>query len=163
MEVIDWKSSIISGINLELMMFITFAFLFGLIVIIILVFGLFPLNSKAAVAKGREPEKMNTVYLRLIMYIFAMFIAWVTDVFLIAVSKNYTVPMILTAVFILIIFYKLVFVLFKDFKDLGFNSRGIIETAKIATKVISTKNIDALLEEIDSESEKNVKNEDTED
>lgn len=47
-------------------------------------------------------------------------------------------------------FYKLVFVLFKDFRDLGYNAEGITKTIKTASKVATDKNFKSLTETIDN-------------
>lgn len=58
-----------------------------------------------------------------------------------------------------LIFYKLVFVLFKDFRDLGYNAKGITSTLKAASKIARDKNLDSLTDTIDTMPMKNKVNE----
>ena len=46
-------------------------------------------------------------------------------------------------------FYKLVFVLFKDFKDLGYNAKGITSTLKVAGKFAKDRDLNSLTESIE--------------
>lgn len=149
-------SNVFSSMDSTMILYTTLAFLFGLSVITFLVFSLIPLNSKAAVARGREPEKINVTYLRWLIFAFATFIAWITDVFIVmfAGSHKYKAPIMTISIFMIIIVYKLIFVVYKNFKDLGFNAKGISESAKIITNVLSTKNLDSIIEKIDNENEK---------
>lgn len=141
-----------SFLDVKLVVFTTIAFLFSVLIISLLVFGLAPINRKAKQAQGLEPEKINVIYLRLIIYILAEFIAFVSDIFLVIFGKGYNLPWSITIVFLTITFYKLVFVLFKDFKDLGFNAKGIISSIKTASKLVVHKDLEAInraLEELD--------------
>lgn len=133
-----------SFFNVKLVVFTTIAFLFSILIISLLVFGLAPINRKAKEAQGLEPEKINVIYLRLIIYILAEFIAFVSDIFLVIFGKGYNLPWSITIVFLTITFYKLVFVLFKDFKDLGFNAKGIISSIRTASKLVIHKDLDAI-------------------
>lgn len=145
--------------NVNLIIFTTIAFLFSVLIITLLVFGLRPITNRAKEAKGLAPEKINLVYLRLIIYILAEFIAFVSDIFLVIFGDNYTLPWATTIVFLSITFYKLVFVLFKDFKDLGFNAKGITDTLKTVTKVVKSKNLDPINEILDEQNTINKNNE----
>ena len=51
-------------------------------------------------------------------------------------------------------FYKLVFVLFKDFKDLGYNAKGITETLKVAGKFARDTDLELLTESLNNKLEK---------
>ena len=149
-----------SFFDVNLVVFTTIAFLFSIVIITSLVFGLRPINSRARMAKGIEPEKLNLVYLRLIIYILAEFIAFVSDIFLVIFGNNYKLPWATTSVFLTITFYKLVFVLFRDFRDLGFNAKGITETFKTASKVVSNRSLEPINEALDKQSINNEENED---
>lgn len=46
-------------------------------------------------------------------------------------------------------FYKLVFVLFSNFRDLGYNAEGITKTLKTASKVAIDRDLKSLTESID--------------
>ena len=81
-----------SFLDVNLVVFTTIAFLFSVLIISLLVFGLAPINRKAKEAQGLEPEKINVIYLRLIIYILAEFIAFVSDIFLVIFGKGYTLP-----------------------------------------------------------------------
>jgi uncharacterized membrane protein YozB (DUF420 family) len=81
-----------SFFDVNLVIFTTIAFLFSVLAISFLVFGLIPINKKAKLAKKQEPEKLNIVYLRLIIYILAEFIAFVSDMFLVIFGSNYKLP-----------------------------------------------------------------------
>ena len=133
-----------SFFDVKLVVFTTIAFLFSVLIISLLVFGLAPINRKAKEAQGLEPERINVIYLRLIIYILAEFIAFVSDIFLVIFGRGYTLPWSITIVFLTITFYKLVFVLFKDFKDLGFNAKGIISSIKTASKLVVRKDLDVI-------------------
>lgn len=142
-----------SFFDVKLVVFTTIAFLFSVLIISLLVFGLAPINRKAKKAQGLEPEKINVIYLRLIIYILAEFIAFVSDIFLVIFGKEYTLPWSITIVFLTITFYKLVFVLFKDFKDLGFNAKGIISSIRTASKLVVHKDLDAINRALEEQDE----------
>ena len=142
-----------SFFDVKLVVFTTIAFLFSVLIISLLVFGLAPINKKAKEAQGLEPEKINVIYLRLIIYILAEFIAFVSDIFLVIFGKGYNLPWSITIVFLTITFYKLVFVLFKDFKDLGFNAKGIISSIRTATKLVVHKDLDAIKRALEEQDE----------
>lgn len=46
-------------------------------------------------------------------------------------------------------FYKLVFVLFKDFKDLGYNAKGITSTLKVAGKFAKDRDLNSITKSIE--------------
>lgn len=142
-----------SFFDVNLVVFTTVAFLFSVLAVTLLVFGLKPINAKARIAKNLAPEKLNIIYLRLIMYILAEFIAFISDIFLVVFGNSYKLPWATTVVFLTITFYKLVFVLFKDFRDLGFNAKGITESLKTATKVVTSKSLDPISEALDKNSD----------
>lgn len=142
-----------SFFDVKLVVFTTTAFLFSVLIISLLVFGLAPINKKAKEAQGLEPEKINVIYLRLIIYILAEFIAFVSDIFLVIFGKGYNLPWSITIVFLTIAFYKLVFVLFKDFKDLGFNAKGIISSIRTASKLVVHKDLDAINKALEEQDE----------
>lgn len=142
-----------SFFDVKLVVFTTIAFLFSVLIISLLVFGLAPINKKAKEAQGLEPEKINVIYLRLIIYILAEFIAFVSDIFLVIFGKGYNLPWSITIVFLTITFYKLVFVLFKDFKDLGFNAKGIISSIRTASKLVIHKDLDAINRALEEQDE----------
>lgn len=142
-----------SFFDVKLVVFTTIAFLFSVLIISLLVFGLAPINRKAKEAQGLEPERINVIYLRLIIYILAEFIAFVSDIFLVIFGRGYTLPWSITIVFLTITFYKLVFVLFKDFKDLGFNAKGIISSIKTASKLVVRKDLDAINRALEEQDE----------
>lgn len=147
-----------SFFDVNLVVFTTVAFLFSVLAVTLLVFGLRPITARARIAKNLAPEKLNITYLRLIMYILAEFIAFVSDIFLVIFGNNYKLPWATTTVFLTITFYKLVFVLFKDFRDLGFNAKGITDSLKTATKVVTSKSFDPVSEILDkSNDEENKK------
>lgn len=147
-----------SFFDVNLVVFTTVAFLFSVLAVTLLVFGLRPITARARIAKDLAPEKLNITYLRLIMYILAEFIAFVSDIFLVIFGNNYKLPWATTTVFLTITFYKLVFVLFRDFKDLGFNAKGITDSLKTATKVVTSKSLDPISKAIDkSNDEENKK------
>ena len=98
-------------------------------------------------------SKINVIYLRLIIYILAEFIAFVSDIFLVIFGKGYNLPWSITIVFLTITFYKLVFVLFKDFKDLGFNAKGIISSIRTASKLVIHKDLDAINRALEEQDE----------
>lgn len=151
-----------SFFDVNLVVFTTVAFLFSVLAITLLVFGLKPINARAKKAKELAPEKLNIIYLRLIMYILAEFIAFVSDIFLVIFGNNYKLPWTTTIVFLTITFYKLVFVLFKDFRDLGFNAKGITDSLKTATKVITSKSLDPISEVLDKSNDEENKKDDQE-
>lgn len=142
-----------SFFDINLMLFTTFGFVFSVILTSALVFIIRPLSAKAKIVKGLMPEKMSLTYLRLIIYILAEFIAFVLDIFLVIFTKQYAIPIFTIAVFLVIILYKLIFVLFKNYKDLGFNSKGIIHSVKTVSKIIKDKNLDSIQDLIDLEDE----------
>ena len=142
-----------SFFDVKLVVFTTIAFLFSVLIISLLVFGLAPINKKAKEAQELEPEKINVIYLRLIIYILAEFIAFVSDIFLVIFGKGYNLPWSITIVFLTITFYKLVFVLFKDFKDLGFNAKGIISSIRTASKLVIHKDLDAINRALEEQDE----------
>lgn len=147
-----------SFFDVNLVVFTTVAFLFSVLAVTLLVFGLRPITARARIAKDLAPEKLNITYLRLIMYILAEFIAFVSDIFLVIFGNNYKLPWATTTVFLTITFYKLVFVLFRDFRDLGFNAKGITDSLKTATKVVTSKSLDPISKAIDkSNDEENKK------
>ena len=147
-----------SFFDVNLVVFTTVAFLFSVLAVTLLVFGLRPITARARIAKNLAPEKLNITYLRLIMYILAEFIAFVSDIFLVIFGNNYKLPWATTTVFLTITFYKLVFVLFRDFRDLGFNAKGITDSLKTATKVVTSKSLDPISKAIDkSNDEENKK------
>lgn len=147
-----------SFFDVNLVVFTTVAFLFSVLTVTLLVFGLRPITARARIAKNLAPEKLNITYLRLIMYILAEFIAFVSDIFLVIFGNNYKLPWATTTVFLTITFYKLVFVLFRDFRDLGFNAKGITDSLKTATKVVTSKSLDPISKAIDkSNDEENKK------
>lgn len=151
-----------SFFDVNLVVFTTVAFLFSVLAVTLLVFGLKPITAKARIAKGLAPEKLNITYLRLIMYILAEFIAFVSDIFLVIFGNSYKLPWATTAVFLTITFYKLVFVLFRDFRDLGFNAKGITDSLKTATKVVTSKSFDPVSEVLDKSNDKENKKDDQE-
>ena len=151
-----------SFFDVNLVVFTTVAFLFSVLAVTLLVFGLKPISARAKRAKGLAPEKLNIVYLRLIMYILAEFIAFVSDIFLVIFGNSYKLPWATTVVFLTITFYKLVFVLFKDFRDLGFNAEGITDTLKTATKVVTNKSFDPISEVLDKSNDEENKKDDQE-
>ena len=133
-----------SFFDVNLIVFTTISFVFSVIVIAFFVCALKLISARAASAQGRLPEKLNMVYMRLLIFVFAQFIAFVTDVFLVVFGHNYRLPFFTSGVFLILIFYKLVFVLFKDFKELGYNAGGLLSTVKIASQVMKDKNLDSL-------------------
>lgn len=78
--------------DINIIVFTTIAFVFSVVVTIFLVFGLRPITTRARKANDLEPEKLNLTYLRLIMYVFAEFIAFISDMFLVIFSGSYKVP-----------------------------------------------------------------------
>lgn len=151
-----------SFFDVNLVVFTTVAFLFSVLAVTLLVFGLKPISARAKRAKGLAPEKLNIVYLRLIMYILAEFIAFVSDIFLVIFGNSYKLPWATTVVFLTITFYKLVFVLFRDFRDLGFNAKGITDSIKTATKVVTNKSFDPISEVLDKSNDEENKKDDQE-
>lgn len=151
-----------SFFDVNLVVFTTVAFLFSVLAVTLLVFGLRPITARARIAKNLAPEKLNITYLRLIMYILAEFIAFVSDIFLVIFGNNYKLPWATTTVFLTITFYKLVFVLFRDFRDLGFNAKGITDSLKTATKVVTSKSLDPVSEVLDKSNDEENKKDDQE-
>jgi len=151
-----------SFFDVNLVVFTTIAFLFSVLAVTLLVFGLRPITARARIAKNLAPEKLNITYLRLIMYILAEFIAFVSDIFLVIFGNNYKLPWATTTVFLTITFYKLVFVLFRDFRDLGFNAKGITDSLKTATKVVTSKSLDPISKAIDKSNDEENKKDDQE-
>ena len=133
-----------SFFDVNLITFTILAFGFSVIVTSTLVLILRPLTVKAKIRKGAHPEKMNLVYLRLIIYILAEFIAFILDIFLVIFGKNYNIPVFTIILFLIIVIYKLIHVLFKNYKDLGFDSKGIIDSVKTVNKIIKDKNLDVI-------------------
>jgi cell division protein FtsL len=81
-----------SFFNINIIVFTTIAFVVSVIVTILLVLGIRPITARARKANNLEPEKLNITYLRLIIYIFAELIAFVSDMFLVIFSMSYTIP-----------------------------------------------------------------------
>ncbi len=162
MELLAIEIDLDSFFDVNLIVFTTLSFVFSVIVISFLVFALRPLNKKARIAQSKLPEKINITYIRLLIYGFAQFIAFVTDVFLVIFGHNYKLPWFTTSVFLTLILYKLVFVLFKDFRDLGYNASGIISTLKAASKIATDQNLDSLTETMNNINNQNMKNENNE-
>ncbi len=81
-----------SFFDVNLVVFTTVAFLFSVLAVTLLVFGLRPITARARIAKNLAPEKLNITYLRLIIYILAEFIAFVSDIFLVIFGNNYKLP-----------------------------------------------------------------------
>ena len=69
-----------SFFDVNLIVFTTISFAFSVVIITFLVFALRPLN-RAKIIQGKTPEKISTMYIRLLIYGFAQFMAFVTDVF----------------------------------------------------------------------------------
>lgn len=153
MQLLAIEINLESFFDINLILFTAFALLFSVIVTSALVFILRPLSAKARLMKGLTPEKMNLVYLRLIIYILAEFIAFILDIFLVIFGRHYNIPIFTISVFLTITIYKLVFVLFKSYKDLGFNTKGIINSVKAASKIIVDKNLDNLDELINDDND----------
>lgn len=143
-----------SFFDVNLITFTLLAFGFSVIVTSALVLILRPLTVKAKLRKKVLPEKMNLVYLRLIIYILAEFIAFIIDIFLVIFGRNYHIPIFTITLFLIIVIYKLTNVLFKSYRDLGFDSKGIIDSAKAVGKIIKDQNLD-ILHEQDNLDEKN--------
>lgn len=148
-----------SFFDVNLVVFTTIAFLSSVVITTLLVFGLRPITARARIAKGLEPEKLNLTYLRLLIYGFAEFIAFVSDIFLVIFATKYVVPWGTIVVFLTITFYKLVFVLFKDFRDLGFNAKGLTDSLKTAGKVVTQRSFDPISEVLDESNNENDNNE----
>ena len=72
--------------DINIIVFTTLAFVFSVVVTIFLVFGLRPITTRARKANDLEPEKLN------LMYVFAEFIAFISDMFLVIFSGSYKVP-----------------------------------------------------------------------
>lgn len=139
-----------SFFDVNLIVFTTISFAFSVVIISFLVFSFRPLNKRARKAQGKSPEKVSTMYIRLLIYGFAQFMAFVTDVFLVIFGHGYKLPWFTTTVFLTLMFYKLVFVLFKDFKDLGYNAKGITSTLKVAGKFAKDRDLNSLTESIEN-------------
>lgn len=148
-----------SFFDVNLVVFTTIAFLSSVVITTLLVFGLRPITARARIAKGLEPEKLNLTYLRLLIYGFAEFIAFVSDIFLVIFATKYVVPWGTIVVFLTITFYKLVFVLFKNFRDLGFNAKGLTDSLKTAGKVVTQRSFDPISEVLDESNNENDNNE----
>lgn len=148
-----------SFFDVNLVVFTTIAFLSSVVITTLLVFGLRPITARARIAKGLEPEKLNLTYLRLLIYGFAEFIAFVSDIFLVIFATKYVVPWGTIVVFLTITFYKLVFVLFKNFRDLGFNAKGLTDSLKTAGKVVTQRSFDPISEVLDKNNNENDNNE----
>lgn len=137
-----------SFFDVNLIVFTTISFVFSVVIVSFLVFALRPLNSRASIAQGKIPEKINLTYIRLIIFTFAQFIAFVTDIFLVVFGHNYKLPFFTSGVFLILVSYKMVFVLFKDFKALGYNAEDMLSTVKVASKVFKDKDLSALTDAI---------------
>ena len=72
-----------SFFDVNLIVFTTISFAFSVVIITFLVFAFRPLNKRARKAQGKSPEKTSTMYIRLLIYGFAQFMAFVTDIFLV--------------------------------------------------------------------------------
>lgn len=136
--------------DVNLIVFTTLSFVFSVAIISFLVFALRPLNRRAAIAQGKIPEKLNITYIRLIIFGFAQFIAFVADIFLVIFGHGYKLPFFTSGVFLILAGYKMVFVLFKDFKALGYNAEGVLTTVKIAGKVFKDKDLSSLTDAIET-------------
>lgn len=143
---IDWNSFF----NINLIVYTTLAFLFSVIVTILLVLATRPLNKRAAIAKKRPPEKLNVTYLRLIIFLLAEFTAFIADIFLVLFWENYKIPWILSAVFLTLITYKIFQVILKGFQDLGFNARGLRKSALLASKALIDRSIGPFTQELNN-------------
>lgn len=139
-----------SFFDVNLIVFTTTSFAFSVVIISFLVFALRPLSSRARIAQGRLPEKINTMYIRLLIYGFAQFMAFVTDVFLVIFGHSYKLPWFTTTVFLTLMFYKLVFVLFRNFKDLGYNAEGVTKTLKTAGRFAADRDLKSLTETLEN-------------
>lgn len=157
MKLLTIEINLDSFFDVNLIVFTTFSFLFSIVITTFLVFALRPLNAKARIMNGLAPEKLNITYLRLITYGFAELIAFITDIFLVIFGHNYTVPWVSIIVFSAIAFYKLVFVVFKDFRDLGFNAKGLTTSMKAAGKAIVNRDFEPLIQSLDSADDDNDK------
>lgn len=155
MTLLAIEVNIDSFFDVNIIVFSVIAFIFSVTMTTVITFLVRPLTLKADIIKGRVSEKMNVTYLRLIIYVLAEFIAFISDMFLIIFANGYTKPWCLSIVFVGILIYKILFVVFKGFKDLGFNSKGIISSAKIARHLLD-KNIEMISHELEK-SEKNMK------
>lgn len=144
--------------DINIIVFTTLAFVFSVVVTIFLVLGLRPITTRARKANDLEPEKLSLTYLRLIMYVFAESIAFVADMFLVIFSGSYKVPWFTIVVFLTILVYKLVFVLLKDYRDLGFDTKGVTKSVSTAIKLIERKDIDVILDAIDEYDKEESKN-----
>lgn len=78
--------------DVNLIVFTTISFVFSVVIIAFLVIALRPLSSRASIALGRIPEKLSITYIRLLIYGFAQFIAFIADVFLVIFGNEYTKP-----------------------------------------------------------------------
>ena len=156
MTLLAIEVNIDSFFDVNIFIFSVIAFMFSVVMTSIITFLVRPLTIKANTAKGKVSEKINTTYLRLIIYILAEFIAFVSDTFLIIFANGYDKPWCLSVVFVSILVYKIIFVVFKSFKDLGFNGKGFLTSIKIALNILD-KNIEMISHELEK-SEKNMKN-----
>ena len=156
MTLLAIEINIDSFFDVNVMVFSVIAFIFSVAMTSVITFLIRPLTIKADIAKGRISEKINVTYLRLIIYVLAEFIAFISDMFLIVFANGYSKPWVLAIVFVGILLYKIIFVVFKGFKDLGFNAKGIVSSVKIAKHVLD-KNIEMISQELEN-SEKNMKN-----
>lgn len=156
MTLLAIEINIDSFFDINVMVFSVIAFIFSVAMTSVITFLLRPLTIKADIAKGRISEKINVTYLRLIIYVLAEFIAFISDMFLIVFANGYSKPWVLAIVFVGILLYKIIFVVFKGFRDLGFNAKGIVSSVKIAKHVLD-KNIEMISQELEN-SEKNMKN-----
>lgn len=156
MTLLAIEINIDSFFDVNVMVFSVIAFVFSVSMTSLITFLVRPLTLKADIVKERVSEKINVTYLRLIVYVLAEFIAFVSDMFLIVFAEGYSKPWILSIVFVGILLYKIIFVVFRDFRDLGFNAKGIVSSVKIAKHVLD-KNIEMISQELEN-SEKNMKN-----
>ena len=156
MALLAIEINIDSFFDVNIIVFSVIAFVFSIAMTSLITFLIRPLTLKADIVKGRVSEKINVTYLRLIVYVLAEFIAFVSDMFLIVFAEGYSKPWILSIVFVGILLYKIIFAVFRDFKDLGFNAKGIVSSVKIAKHVLD-KNIEMISQELEN-SEKNMKN-----
>lgn len=144
---IDWSSFF----NMDLIVFTTLAFLFSVIVTIFLVIATIPLNRRAAIANKRPTEKLNVTYLRLIIFLLAELTAFIADIFLVLFWNDYKIPWVLSLVFMSLMSYKLFFVIFKGFQDLGFNAKGWKKAMLLSGKALIDKSIEPFTEELNKE------------
>ena len=92
MELLAIEIDLDSFFDVNLIVFTTISFAFSVVIITFLVFALRPLNRRAKIIQGKTPEKISTMYIRLLIYGFAQFMAFVTDVFLVVFGHGYKLP-----------------------------------------------------------------------